>query len=699
MELLYVYINETENGIFKKQGVHLTDEYTVNLDFNLNKCTVSVEKNEDYYNVFKNDVISNVSALVGTNGSGKTTLLNYIYMNDVMPKHKEDRLEYQASEELYYLEHKTLQVFKIYNELIIIHNFEEKVKCEEANVIKITNETLTEMEEKNSHLYSLTKIYLTNGNYVEGSGYSSSYGAPNNINLSLNSIKTFASDFYEKSVEFSTGGIEYTLYNVLQRYIISAKTDMDFQSICDVMYFNKLFNNKKKSTFDGKVSTELHISSSLLVVILEQILKKDSAQRALKYRSLKDYSAYIKKKVDTWKNFIRKRKSDVYNFNICMKINFILELDFIYNIINEDDHVYTTIDEFYSKVKQSLELWCDNKTINYYKNAISEIDELEKIISKCNSSDNLLPQGDMAYKKNVKISYDKDKKAYLEFIDFIDKTAKKDKSFIFKYLKIKNIEMSSGERAYLNFFSWFNLLSFFHKISKNILESTRKNILLLIDEIELYCHPEWQRQFVSFLLEELSNQFVNKKIQIIFATHSPVVLSDIPLSNTVYMSKDNNENIIIERRSVHKETFASNIYNLYKDAFFFKNDKDDSIGIIGKLAYSRIKDVNRILDEIIDGKKIEETIKDLTIAKDIEELKNKENLTVKEASIKWCEYIISMIGETIIKAELERKLTTVKKQYQSKRLRSIIDSYDNLPMGEQRKLIEHIINKNNRGGI
>ncbi|UWG97448.1 ATP-binding protein [Dehalobacter sp. DCM] len=184
--------------------------------------------------------------------------------------------------------------------------------------------------------------------------------------------------------------------------------------------------------------------------------------------------------------------------------------------------------------------------------------------------------------------------------------------------------MSSGERAYLNFFSWINLLSFFHEISDNVLASTRENILLLIDEIELYCHPEWQRQFIIFLLEELSEQFVGNKIQIILATHSPIVLSDIPLSNTVYIMQNEDGQSHIENRTKHKETFAANIYKLFDDSFFLSKK-----GAVGEFARNTINSVFKDLNDVLEKRR------------------PKDNL--KKERIK---FVINRVGEPVIKNRL-----------------------------------------------
>ena len=96
------------------------------------------------------------------------------------------------------------------------------------------------------------------------------------------------------------------------------------------------------------------------------------------------------------------------------------------------------------------------------------------------------------------------------------------------------------------------------------------NYLLLIDEIDLYLHPEWQQEFISVLLNELEKQFPDKKIQLVFSTHSPLLLSDIPKENTVYL-RGNDGKAVVDNRSQHKQTFGRDIYNLLEDSFYIEN--------------------------------------------------------------------------------------------------------------------------------
>lgn len=94
--------------------------------------------------------------------------------------------------------------------------------------------------------------------------------------------------------------------------------------------------------------------------------------------------------------------------------------------------------------------------------------------------------------------------------------------------------LSSGERQYLYMFSTYiyhilNLLS--------IQESHRvkyRRINLVLDEVEICFHPEYQRKFVNELLGYIKRLYMNRKasFNIMIATHSPFILSDIPQCNS-----------------------------------------------------------------------------------------------------------------------------------------------------------------------
>lgn len=150
-------------------------------------------------------------------------------------------------------------------------------------------------------------------------------------------------------------------------------------------------------------------------------------------------------------------------------------------------------------------------------------------------------------------------------------------------------QMSAGERQYLYTFSTYiyhvlNLLS--------IQESHRvryRNINLILDEVEICFHPEFQRRFVYELLGYIKRLFMNRNasFNILIATHSPFILSDIPQSNILYLE----DGKMVMPEDI-KNPFAANICDILYQSFFLKQ------GFVGEFARKKIK---RIIERLLPG--------------------------------------------------------------------------------------------------
>lgn len=150
-------------------------------------------------------------------------------------------------------------------------------------------------------------------------------------------------------------------------------------------------------------------------------------------------------------------------------------------------------------------------------------------------------------------------------------------------------QMSAGERQYLYTFSTYiyhvlNLLS--------IQESHRvryRNINLILDEVEICFHPEFQRRFVYELLGYIKRLFMNRNasFNILIATHSPFILSDIPQSNILYLE----DGKMVMPEGI-KNPFAANICDILYQSFFLKQ------GFVGEYARKKIK---HIIERLLPG--------------------------------------------------------------------------------------------------
>ncbi len=148
-------------------------------------------------------------------------------------------------------------------------------------------------------------------------------------------------------------------------------------------------------------------------------------------------------------------------------------------------------------------------------------------------------------------------------------------------------------------------------INRHISKSKEKNIILFLDEPDMYFHPEWQRLFIYFLTEFLKRKFPEKNFHIIITTHSPFLLSDIPKENCVFLDlkcDEKKQECITEVISREKlsSTLAQNIYYLLADGFFMEKGIGEYIRLkLSEILKGNIKDhefykelVSRIGDEI-----------------------------------------------------------------------------------------------------
>lgn len=149
--------------------------------------------------------------------------------------------------------------------------------------------------------------------------------------------------------------------------------------------------------------------------------------------------------------------------------------------------------------------------------------------------------------------------------------------------------LSSGEKQLVYstttiIYHILNIESVFDNDDKKL--SKYKHINMIYDEIELYYHPEYQKQFLNYLLNEIDKlNFKNiKDINILFITHSPFILSDIPKQNVLFLEINEKSRSII-KDSYSMNTFGANITDLFADSFFIKE------GLIGEFAKTKINDM------------------------------------------------------------------------------------------------------------
>ncbi|ALF21609.1 hypothetical protein CBG60_08985 [Fusobacterium animalis] len=179
-----------------------------------------------------------------------------------------------------------------------------------------------------------------------------------------------------------------------------------------------------------------------------------------------------------------------------------------------------------------------------------------------------------------------------------------------KILNITEEGMSDGERVRVNIFSTIHRF-----LGENGELKNKKYVTLLFDEVEMFLHPEWSRTFLHDLLLELKD-YRDKQFKIIFASHSPFLLSDICSEGVIYLEKKERKTILKE---IEIKNFGANIIDLFKNTMFLKST-------FGEFATEKIK---WVVDEIDN--------------KNYSDIKNNPEIN----------YIIEEIGEKLISNKLK----------------------------------------------
>jgi len=154
-----------------------------------------------------------------------------------------------------------------------------------------------------------------------------------------------------------------------------------------------------------------------------------------------------------------------------------------------------------------------------------------------------------------------------------------------------------------------------------IIKTEKEDVFVVLDEPDLTLHPEWQRKYINEMIDFLSKH--SKNFHLIITSHSPFILSDIPKENIIFLDKDDKGNCkVVDGLKEKKQTFGANIHTLLSDSFFM----DD--GLMGEFAKAKINEVITLLN-------------------------SKRKLSKKNQ--KFCEDIISIIGEPILRKTLQHQ--------------------------------------------
>lgn len=269
----------------------------------------------------------------------------------------------------------------------------------------------------------------------------------------------------------------------------------------------------------------------------------------------------------------------------------------------------------------------------------------------------------VAYRKGKTLSNVNSKIDVVEYHEFVKDTIH---PFSFTF----SPPISSGQKAKEIINARIN-----DAIQKINIENQNENILIILDEADLKLHLEWQRVLLHALIEFLIESYSNNKFYILYATHSPMVLSDITNDRVVFLKKEDNSNFSEDKQDFTKSTFGANIYDIYADSFFI----DDFMGEFAQ------KKITHII-ELIDSHKT-----------------NKQTASKEEA--KNLSKIVKHIGEPLLRNKLEDEIKSlfemkddieeIVETLKNKNFEEIKKELDKYTQDKQKQILEKLFGNQN----
>lgn len=603
MKLLFIWINENSTGIIHQQGFNFDVKYRFSVlpSADHNTYQLVCECFPEQFDIWDTHEITGLTALVGENGVGKTSLLHSLYITGLLPIKQEHRPGYAELDKKMDSINKKILIYQIDDGIIIYHNFLQGELLNKTEFISVNINELNAEERIKAmeFLEQQTVIYLSNSGYSDNfSGYST-HAKLNNICLTPSSLKTLSNSFYNKITMKPQGMYVLDRFFELQNIIRKVKSSGDFQEICDICYYHYVTENKIQSdSLKVKRHSKFEVSFYGTIELIRKLPDYSKIGRE-DYEAPNETLAELNAYVISYLQWRSRLEPKVRTDTLCVIcLNLIFEMCYVWKIQLPDQKIKDVSDclEIIKNILSQYDQDPDKKEeqLAYYKNGQAEILSLLGIIKDCPIIENLVPQHDLAYRMDRVVDSTQNTQLADNFCACVDLFAQAKNSVVLKYIHISNLkEMSSGERALQNLFSWLLLPPRFDRYLTERSIPIRGNILLLVDEIDLYMHPEWQRQCLKKFSDDLKLQFPGKCIQIIVSTHSPLVLSDIPVQNTIYLVRDQNGTQIAKRDN-ELQTFGANIHKLLDDAFFLDNT-------MGAYAYAIIKEVADSLLHLVDN--------------------------------------------------------------------------------------------------
>lgn len=559
MELVYLWVEKYKN--IRNQGFRFSPRFECEFDGE----NLTITENKDYVSIFPDNI--NITAIVGENGTGKSRLLCAILDNVNEHNISDDRIK--PFIQCY---------FDKYNKKFIIESYsllsnESQINCPDIDyeLIQVSDTGIIKNFDFRDKMffyhYKNDLAYPINdnkyGTYNEKIIKFTEPNKPNNkIDLEIEEEKNL------KKLLFLIDSTKYSIDE--NKFFVPYKVWLQKEN---VRFLGKnRTNDSKYIELKNQFKPQNKIKELLLlenILFIKNLSEENSNEDLFQDITLPSFdinTINITQEIDTFRT----------NF---LSINFQSKIDECRKNI-KDNH---NRDNY----RESLVINECEKSLNLFKN----IDTIISILYQKYNESIYYPNSELINNNDSNITLIMNLPRFLK-IELIDSRT-----------GVEYSELSTGEKS---------LLDVVYSI-KNIIELRIKNnlsnsIFILLDEIESYLHPIWQKNLIQYIYNFVKIYSID--IHIILTSHSPFILSDIPKENVIFLEKykKNDEEVRNENqkagncknvsKDIELKTFGANIHTLLSDGFFMSD------GLMGEFAKSKIEEIKKFYELVKKCEKI-----------------------------------------------------------------------------------------------
>lgn len=552
MELIAIYI-EDFNGI-SESFINLSSKF--NAKYEMKRLTITRDINRDKYYDFIPSTL-----LIGQNGTGKTTILTFIedfhYDND-----NSGFILWFSGDEFY-------------------------ITSKGSHPSEISSPYETKIIQSGASFFIKNNLFtIKSNNTVDFNAYlfgSRKGTARNFIDISLsNTGRTKHNKKQEISKIFNFINYDNSLSDTLNKEKLSILARL---SLAGSERTNKIL---KDHTFRRKHEEELVCFFNDNYSLYRNRLSHDvSYDKNYQFINPNHFNSYVSFKKENWglSFFSFMFSKEINNRNAgksIIEVLFFVLISILYPFSKKLGFEKEDADLFYLKMVITTFFSNEGNFIYGIESLIKDSDY--SIKDNYNHSEELYK-----LEKNIRITFsiiyklfEYQDKIYIERSDlnflissprFISDLIGMSNSLPKEFDAIFSLEwngLSSGEVSLLHLFS--SLYSAIKSIDKTYNE---KSVLLLLDEIDLYLHPEWQRKIFSDILDMLKRIKSNIKFQIIMSSHSPIVASDFLPVDIISLSRGHDRRINVG--NLDEIGFGESIEKTMSQGFFLKATVGDRV--------------------------------------------------------------------------------------------------------------------------